>query len=51
MMPASARLLIDKMIFFVTFDLIESEAIFGYLFEFPEEVETSISGKFNESGY
>ena len=39
------------MIFFVTFDLIESETVFGPIIEFPEEGENSISGKWDESGY
>ena len=50
-MPASARILVDKMLEIATFDIIESEAVFGVIIDFPEEDEGDIKGSFAESGY
>ena len=50
-LPASAQILIDKLLTIATFDLIESETAFGAIIEFPEEDENELSGKFVETGY
>ena len=49
--PANARLIVDAMIQVATFDLIESETIFGSILNFPEENDFLLREKFLESGY
>ena len=44
-------MLIENLLKIATFDIIESEFAFGWLFNFPEEDENSIKGDFNDSGY
>ena len=49
--PANASMLIENLLKIATFDIIETEVAFGWLFEFPEEDEDLIKGDFGDSGY
>ena len=49
--PANAMMLVEKLLTIATFDIIESEVAFGWLFEFPEEDEDLLKGDFGDSGY
>ena len=44
-------MLIENLLKIATFDIIETEVAFGWLFEFPEEDEDAIKGDFGDSGY
>ena len=50
-MPASATMLIEKLLLIATFDIVECEVAFGWIVAFPEEDENSILGNYNDSGY
>ena len=50
-MPASARILVDKMLAIAHFDIIENSVAFGAIMEFPEENEDALKARFIESGY
>ena len=50
-MPASATMLIEKLLLIATFDIVECEVAFGWIVPFPEEDENSILGNYNDSGY
>ena len=50
-MPASARMLVDKMLAIAHFDIIENETAFGAIMEFPEESEDDLKARFVLSGY
>lgn len=50
-MPASASMMIEKLLLIATFDIIECEVAFGWLVDFPEEDDNLILGNYNDSGY
>ena len=50
-MPASAQIMIEKLLHIAHFDIVESEQAFGWLMDFPEEDENLILGNYNDSGY
>ena len=50
-MPASAMMMVEKLLHIAHFDIIENADAFGWLMEFPEEDENSIKGNYQDSGY
>ena len=50
-MPASAQLLVEKLLHIAHFDIIESSDALGWLINFPEEDENMIYGNYQDSGY
>ena len=45
-MPASAMMLVEKLLHIAHFDIIENADAFGWLMEFPEEDENTIKGNY-----
>jgi len=51
-MPANAGMFVQEMTQIATFDVVENRDLFGgWLFEFPEEDEGELNGRFEETGY
>lgn len=49
--PENALMVLNKLIEIVQFDVVENEDLYGSFLEFPEENETLLIPKFDETGY
>ena len=50
-MPASAQILVEKLLHIAHFDIIENSDALGWLINFPEEDENLIYGNYQDAGY